>query len=148
VIINHAIQLLGREIALKPIEKILEDYKHAPFDEVLDLIIKDRLSMLEKQQALLTIILKEIQYHTAIETRIMAHIYCPARQLFSDFYKHQVTIGNVRHFDSTEQLFQTLTTILIAPIARRLIVNQVLVPSELEAELSAIKDIILRGVTC
>jgi len=146
MIVNHAVKTFGQEIALNPIAKILEIYRDAPFEEVLDHVIEDRLKMLDKQTALLTIMLKEMQYHPEIKKKIVDEIYLPISQLFSSFYEHQVTIGNVRHVDSTAQLFQTLTTIFVAPIARRLIINQEVVSSELEREYSAIKEIILRGV--
>jgi AcrR family transcriptional regulator len=77
------------EIIFNPLEKIIEDKKDAPFEEILKFIIYDRTSLLDKYYKQITIFLIEAKTHPEIKDILLIEII----PKFDEFSKKLIEIG-------------------------------------------------------
>jgi AcrR family transcriptional regulator len=145
-IAQHAVKLFGRAIALNPIKQILVSNRDEPFDRVLDIVIEDRLQLIQKQYPLIAVIVIEAQYHQEFLDTIVSEIFNPLSEIFETYYNYQVSLGRVREVDSPRVLFRTIVINMMAPVFQRVIMDQPIEIEAIRAEYETIKTILKYGV--
>lgn len=145
-IVNHAIHVLGERIVVKPISEILINKSTLPFDEVLDCIIQDRIAMVEKQKAIITVLIHEIQYHDEVRKAVYEGIYKPVSKQFIDFYEIQTSLGHVRRVDNPEQIFKMFIALFLQPVMQLILTDEPLDIDVLISTYDETKQFMIRGV--
>ncbi len=120
-IVLKAIDLLGENVVVKPLEKILEENRNNTTAELLKMVIHNRIKLFEKYFHYIKVILYEMQYHEDV------------RQLFTDKIAKEVikigvkiieegkNKGEIRDIDSFVVIRSFIGTVMMMVIQRKML---------------------------
>ncbi|GAU78590.1 TetR/AcrR family transcriptional regulator [Fusibacter sp. 3D3] len=146
-IVNKGVELLGRELAYKPIQKILIDNTSKSLDEVFDMIIEDRITLILKNHAILKVLLTEMQYHSDLRDHIIDQVVSPIFLEFRNFMKIHRERGIIDPELDDEVILRMIAAGLFSGVIKRVIMEQTFDASEMKREMLQVKTILLRGIT-
>lgn len=146
-IINKAVEVLGRELAYKPIQKILTNNADKSLDEVFDMIIEDRIKLILKNHALLKVLLTEVQYHSDLRDLVLEQVVNPIFMEFKIFMKVQRELGLIDPELDDEIILRMIASGLFSGVLKRVIMNQPFDEVEIKREMLQVKRILMKGIT-
>ncbi|MBF4693802.1 TetR/AcrR family transcriptional regulator [Fusibacter ferrireducens] len=145
-IVNKAIEVLGRELAYKPIQRILTSSADKSLDEVFDMIIEDRIQLILKNHALLKVMLTEVQYHTDLRDLVLDQVVNPIFKDFRVFMKVQRDLGLIDPELDDEIILRMIASGLFSSVLKRVIMNQPFDEVEIKREMLQVKRILMKGI--
>lgn len=145
-IINKAVEVLGRELAYKPIQKILTNNADKSLDEVFDMIIEDRIKLILKNHALLKVLLTEVQYHSDLRDLVLDQVVNPIFMEFKIFMKVQRELGLIDPELDDEIILRMIASGLFSGVLKRVIMNQPFDEVEIKKEMLQVKRILMKGI--
>lgn len=145
-IVYKAIELLGHELAYKPISNILKTHRERPLDEVMDLVIDDRINLILKNHMILKVLLSEIQYHSDLRDVAVAKVANPIFEDFKDFMAYHREQGSVDPQLDDEVIIQTIFSVLFIGVIKRVIMDTGMDEVALKKEMLQAKKIVLKGI--
>ncbi len=146
-IINKAVEVLGRELAYKPIRKILTQNADKSLDEVFDMIIEDRIQLILKNHAILKVLLTEVQYHSDLRDLVLEQVVNPIFMEFKIFMKGQRDLGLIDSELDDEIILRMIASGLFSCVLKRVIMNQAFDEVEIKNEMLQVKKILMKGIT-
>ena len=145
-IISKAVEVLGRELAYKPIRKILANNADKSLDEVFDMIIEDRIQLILKNHALLKVLLTEVQYHSDLRDIVLEQVVNPIFLEFKIFMKGQRELGLIDPELDDEIILRMIASGLFSCVLKRVIMNQAFDEVEIKNEMLQVKKILMKGI--
>lgn len=141
------IDTFGEQIVLGSLEKLYLENPEAPLEELLKLIIRDRLQLLDKMGSHLKVLLVEMQYHPELGEMIAARVGFKAIQFGEKVIKEFVSRGIIRSDILPMVAFRSFVGMTMAMAAqRRFLPGQALESLDLDSEIAMIVDIFINGV--
>lgn len=146
-VIYKAIEVLGRELAYKPINLILMGNPEKTLDEVFDIVIDDRIKIILKNHALAKVLFNEVQYHSDLRDIAVEKVVNPIIMDFKIFIKAHRDAGSVKPDLEDEIILRTIFAGLFAGVFKRVIMDEKFDEMELKREMNQVKLILLHGIT-
>ncbi len=69
-VLEQFLEAFGREVVINPIRAIVEENEGKPQRDILVMMVRDRIALLEKNSDILWIVITEMKYHPELKERI------------------------------------------------------------------------------
>ncbi len=103
-VLENFIEVYGHTFAVQPIQDIVSQSKDKDIKEVLKLIMKDRLTLIEQNAELIWIVVTEMRYQPEIKEKVIDHIGQKLFMIMREFFAYGVENGIFREGDPTAML--------------------------------------------
>ncbi len=143
-VINSFTDNIAESVGLPGVRSIIKNDADLEFDEIVDLIVEDRIRFIESNYDFLKILLAEIQFHEGLRNKAIEHILMPVLEDATELIKKQIKIGNIKEVDPVI-LFRTIFAGIFMSILPRMLMNKPLDIKVLKEELEEVKKIFLHG---
>ncbi len=144
-LVHNFIEDVPESIGLHGIQSIIRNSKDLKFEEIVNLILEDRIQFIEKNYGFLKILIAEIQFHEDFRNTIIEQILKPITKDINALIKDQIEKGNVIEVDPFI-LFRTMFSGIFMSLLQRILTNKPLDIVVLRQEIEVVKNIFLNGV--
>jgi len=98
-ILERVVDTVVPELAVRSLEKVLEESKGGRPEEVLRIVLHNRLNLMRGQSAMMKMVLVEAQYHSDLKQIYKDKVYLPIRHLLEKNIEELISAGIFRPID-------------------------------------------------
>lgn len=145
-IIIRSIDLLGHKIVIKPLEDLIEKNNSLNEKELLKEIVKERLSLVNKNFPLIKVILTEAMVSKEIREIWINKIVLNGINILSNIIERGIENGTFKKVNSITAI-RSLASMIISYMLHKNLINNSLPVDEDDKEIDTILEIFFNGIT-
>jgi AcrR family transcriptional regulator len=146
-ILIQAISVIGKNLVISPIERILLSSDKKDLREILKDLLLDRMKLVETFFPMVKIILTEALYHEDVREAIYENIISKALNTFQIFHEKMLETGIIRKDINSETLFRSILGNFVIFIAQRVMFGDKFQTDNLEKEFDKMLDVLMFGIS-
>lgn len=146
-ILIQAINVIGKNLVITPIERILLSSDKKDLREILKDLLLDRMKLAETFFPMTKVVLTEALYHEDVRDAIYENLVSKALITFKSFHKKMLEAGMIRNDIDSETLFRSIIGTFAAFIAQRILFRDKFQTDNLEKEFDKMLDVLMFGIT-
>ncbi|RKD27656.1 transcriptional regulator, TetR family [Caminicella sporogenes DSM 14501] len=144
-ILLKAIDIFGKEIIIKPLEEIIEENKDKSLEEILKVIIINRVKIFEEYFDYIKVILCEIQFHDDIRQLFIDKILKKIIETVERLVDIAKDRGEIKDIESMIIIRSVIGMVFMMLIQRQFVPLETSI-SNIEEEIDLIIDIFMNGI--
>lgn len=144
-IVLKAIDIFGEIIAFSSLEKVIEESRKKPIEDLLKGIALDRVQLFEKYLPYIKVILYEIQFHEDVRKIFIEKLANRGIEIGKRIFEERRKTGEVKDVNSLIAVRSFVGMIIMMLLQRQFIPEKSDVES-LEEEINTVIDIFLHGI--
>jgi AcrR family transcriptional regulator len=146
-ILIQAISVIGKNLVISPIERILLSSDKKDLREILKDLLLDRMKLVETFFPMIKVILTEALYHEDVRDAIYENLISKVLITFKSFHTKMLEAGMIKKDIDSETLFRSIIGTFAAFIAQRILFRDKFQTDNLEKEFDKMLDVLMFGIT-
>lgn len=139
------VQIIGERIMTVRLVELFEKNKHLSEEEVLKLVMKDRISVAVKYFDMIKVVVTEIQYHEDLRQAFISNIIIKGKDIVSKYFKEGIEKGIFKDIDVNIAVRSMVGMVGMYVLQRQLLPE--LVPIEDDKQLDMMIELFLHGLS-
>lgn len=145
-ILIHVINLLGEQLVLEGVKKILLNSKQKDLRSILKVFLQDRIALIDSLFPMIRILLTEAMFHEDIRDALYENVISKALDIFNIFYEQMVERGLMKKaLDPVVAIRSIIGNIVFLFIYRKFF-NEKTQLDDLDQEMDRVIDVIMFGI--
>lgn len=145
-VITKFINEYGENLIISPFASNYENYKDKEFDEVLKIVIKERVELFFKLNSQMRVTIVEMQYHEELKNLIVDKLSKPILDIGCNFIDDYIKRGILRDVDSFVVIRSIMGAVMLMVIQKLYAPNLINNGLDIEKEIDLIVDIFMNGL--
>lgn len=145
-VLTLLISTISKNVVFKSIEKLLKDNEGKTPEELIKLIIKDRIELVEQVFPLMKIVVMQAFTSEAIKKAFYDNVMVKAFELFESVFEEMKQKNMIRKDLSNENIFRSIVGNIIVLILPRVMLADIEEPKDLDTEIDSVIEIIMNGI--
>lgn len=146
-IMIQTLNILGKELVVNSLEKVLITAKNSDIREILKKVIYDRMKLLDSIFPMARIVITEALYHEDIRDAIYENIISKALEMFKRFCSNMQEKGLVRSDAEPEAIFRSILGNIMVLIAQKKLFGDKFKMDDFDDHIDKMIDVILNGIS-